>query len=182
MSVDRRELFRIIGAGVVAGNASAQHEHRTPAAKQGGDYEPRILSRDQYATLQRMLEILLPADDISPSAKDAGVGVYIDTTLKHADDKARAAWTSGLSALDALSGGKSFAQLDTPAATAVVARIAGNEAHPRTDAEKFFVLCKQAAISAYYLSDGGRKSLQYVGDTAIRDFPGCTHADHKHDA
>ena len=178
MSVDRRELFRIIGAGVVAGNASAQHEHRTPTTKQG-EYEPRVLSREQYATLQRMLEILLPADDLSPSAKEAGVGMYIDTTLKHADDKVRAAWTAGLSGLDALSGGKAFAQLDTASATAIIARVAENEARPATDAEKFFVLCKQAAISAYYLSDGGRKSLSYVGDTAIRDFPGCTHAEHK---
>ena len=179
MSVDRREVFRIIGAGVVAGNASAQHEHRTPTVKQG-DYEPRVLSREQYATLQRVLEILLPADEVSPSAKDAGVGMYIDTTLKFGDDRTRAMWTSGLAALETLSGSAPFAQLDGAAATSIIARLARNEAHPQTQSEKFFVVCKQAAINAYYLSDGGRKSLAYTGDTAIAEFRGCTHPEHKH--
>ena len=182
MSVDRRELFRIIGAGVVAGNAAAQHEHPTLTTKPG-DYEPRVLSREQYLTLQRMLEVLLPADELSASARDAGVGMFLDTTLKYSDDRIRTTWLNGIAAVDLLareSGGKTFGQLDVAAAMAVMTRIAESEAKPRTDAEKFFVLFKQAAIPAYYLSAEGRKSLDYKGDTAIREFAGCTHPEHKH--
>ena len=44
MSIDRRELFTIVGAGVATGaTASAQHEHRTPATPVG-PYDPRALS------------------------------------------------------------------------------------------------------------------------------------------
>jgi hypothetical protein len=181
MSVDRRELFRMIGAGVVAGNAAAQHEHGTLTTKPG-DYEPRVFSREQYLTLERMLEVLLPADELGASAREAGVGMFLDTTLKYSDDRIRSTWLTGIAAVDTLareSGGETFGQLDVPAATAVMARIAGNEAAPSTVAEKFFILFKQAAIPAYYLSVEGRKSLEYTGDTAIRDFAGCTHSEHK---
>ena len=181
MAVDRRELFRIIGAGVVAGNAAAQHEHPTITTKPG-DYQPRVLSSEQYASLQRMLEVLLPADEFGASARDAGVGMFLDTTLKHSDERIRSTWLSGIAAVDTLareSAGKTFGQLDVGAAAGVMERIATNETNPQTDAEKFFVLFKQAAIPAYYLSAEGRKSLQYTGDTAIRDFAGCTHSEHK---
>ena len=178
MSVDRRELFRIIGAGVVAGNASAQHEHKTLTTVPG-DYEPRVLSREQYATLQRMLEVLLPADENSASARDAGVGMFLDTTLKYSDDRIKSTWVAGIAAFDAAAGRQTFGALDVPSAVKVMERIAANESAPGTTAEKFFVVFKQAAISAYYLSQEGRKSLQYTGDTAIRDFAGCTHSGHK---
>ncbi|MEJ7609325.1 MAG: gluconate 2-dehydrogenase subunit 3 family protein [Bryobacteraceae bacterium] len=99
MSVDRRELFKIIGAGLTAAELSAQHEHRTPTTRKG-DYEPRVLNASQYATLQRLLEILLPQDETSPSARQAGVGMYIDTTLKYGDDTLRTFWIAGLAAVD----------------------------------------------------------------------------------
>lgn len=183
MPVDRRELFKIVGAGLVAQDASAQHEHRPPAAKPG-DYAPRALSVDEYAILQRLLEVLLPADENSPSAREAGAGRYIDTTLKYADEKLRQTWTSGLNAIDqvARTAGQPFIKMDSAAATEILLRIASNESHPETGAEKFFVVFKRAAIDAYYLSDAGRKSLGYVGDTAIRVFPGCTHPEHKANA
>ena len=180
MPVDRRELFKIVGAGLVAQDTSAQHEHRTPTTKQG-DYEPRVLSAEQYAILQRLLEVLLPADENSLSARDAGAGRYIDTTLKYADDKLRQTWTSGLSAIDqvARTAGQPFTKMDPATATEILSRVAHNELQPATEVEKFFVLFKRAAIDAYYLSDAGRKSLGYAGDTAIREFPGCNHPEHK---
>ena len=183
MPVDRRELFKIIGAGFVSSTASGQHEHRTPTSHVG-DYEPRVFSKEQFAMLGRMLDILLPADSVAPSARQAGVGMYIDTTLKHGDDGMRATWTSGLAALDRLardSGAKGFADLDDAGATAILSRLAAGETRPASEAEKFFVDFKQSAINAYYLSESGRKSLGYKGDTAIREFPGCTHAEHKPD-
>jgi hypothetical protein len=126
-----------------------------------------------------MLEVLLPADVNSASARDAGTGMFLDTTLKYGDDRIKSAWAAGIAAFDAAGGGQTFGSLDVPSATKVMERIAAAESAPATAAEKFFVLFKQAAISAYYLSQEGRKSLRYEGDTAIREFAGCTHADHK---
>jgi hypothetical protein len=181
MPVDRRELFTILGAGLVAQSASAQHEHKTPVTPQGA-YKPRVLSAAQYATLQRLLELLLPADETSASARDAGVGMYIDTTLQHGDAQLRGSWTTGLDAVNRLAHqthGIEFANLPFTQATALLVSIAEAEGKPNHEAEHFFVLFKQSAISAYYLSDAGRRSLAYRGDTAIRDFAGCTHPEHR---
>ena len=183
MSIDRRELFNIIGAGVATGaKVSAQHEHRTPAAPVG-PYDPRVLSPAQYETLGRIVEILLPDDEHSVSAREAGVPMYIDTTLKYGNARLKNAWLSGLEAIDRLAqadyDGSVFLKLTAEQAAELLGRLASSEDHPETPAERFFPLLKQQAISAYYLSHAGRDSLGYKGDTAIRDFPGCTHPDHK---
>ena len=111
-----------------------------------------------------------------------GRAVTFDTVLKYSDDKLKDAWVAGLNAVDdsakAISG-KSFGQSETGIATGILEKMARNETHPSTDLERFFVLFKRAAIDAFYLSDGGRKSLGYRGDTAIASFPGCTHPEHK---
>src|SRR3954467_15336846 len=100
--VRRRELFTIIGAGMAgAATASGQHEHRTPATPVGA-YAPRVLSAAQYETLGRVVELLLPADEHSDSAREAGVPRYIDTTLKYGDERLRTAWLAGLDAVDKL--------------------------------------------------------------------------------
>ena len=182
MSVDRRELFTILGAGFVGQSASAQHEHKTPTTPQGDNYTPRVLSVAQYDTLQSMLEILLPEDETSPSARMAGVGMYIDTTLQHGDEKSRRAWRAGLDGVNQLAQqtvGGGFKQLTPPQATALLTRLADAESKPGTEVERFFVVFKQTAIGAYYLSAAGRRSLAYTGDTAIRDFPGCRHPEHR---
>ena len=171
MSVDRRDLIRIVGAGM-AGSATglSQHEHRTPVHRVG-DYEPRVLSREDYATLNRLLDILLPSDELGPGAREAGVAMYIDTTLKYGDDLLRNTWISGL---------KRYSGLDTAKSEQRLAKAAEAESRPQSEDERFFLIFKRAAMDAYYLSEAGRKSLGYVGDTAIRDFPGCTHPEHKH--
>ncbi|HYO84059.1 MAG TPA: gluconate 2-dehydrogenase subunit 3 family protein [Bryobacteraceae bacterium] len=169
MSVDRRDLIRIVGAGMLAPAANAQHEHRTPTHRVG-DYQPRVLTKTDYETLRRMLDVLLPADEASASAWEAGVGMYIDTTLKYGDDAVRSTWTSGLARYAGLS------SADTETRMTELAR---KELNPSSDDERFFGIFKRAAIDAYCLSDAGKKCFGYKGDIAIRDFPGCTHPEHK---
>ncbi len=156
MAVDRRELIQILGAGVAATSAASAQEQTAP-------YSPRALSAARYANLERLLELLLPADESSPSARDAGVARYIDTTLHDASDGVKSAWQNALDVLTADN----------------LARVAEDETNPNIEAARLFVMFKQTAIHAYYQSDAGRKALGYKGDTAIHHFTGCTHADHK---
>jgi hypothetical protein len=166
MNIDRRELFRIIGAGLAGGPALAQHNHGGAAA--GPDiasYKPRALSEAQYKALDMLCELLLPADEDGPGAHEAGVAFYLDTVLHYGPEARRAEWR---------------AALDSAAASPeqAIARWAENEKHTKTEGEKFFVAFKSAAITAFYMSEAGKKSLGYKGDTAVASFPGCTHAGH----
>ncbi len=183
MELDRRELFRIIGASLVAERAGAQHQHGPAAA--GSDitgYKPRALTEAQYNTLDVLTEVLLPADETGPGAHDAGVAWYIDTTLHYGDPKTRSAWRNGLDSIETAirqAHDISVAELSPSHREQIVAYLLKNESNPETDLDKFAVAWKSSAISAYYLSEAGRKSLGYKGDTAITAFAGCTHPEHQ---
>ena len=76
--MDRRELFKILGAGLAANRLAAQHHD--PDSSEPVDiasYQPRFLSPIQYQTVDRLCELLIPADEMGPGAHQAGVPFYI---------------------------------------------------------------------------------------------------------
>ena len=79
----------------------------------------RVLTPAQYATVEHLVEAIIPSDERSPGAKDARVADYMDLLLAEADEGLRKDWLAGLAALDAESSkrfGGGFAKLD-PAQT-----------------------------------------------------------------
>ena len=64
---------------------------------------PRALTRDQYALLDELTEILIPADEHSGGARAAGVAAYIDAMLaEEVDATVKASFVSGLALVDGL--------------------------------------------------------------------------------
>jgi len=91
----RRDLLKQIGAAVsLAGMGQAllpaqevQHVHQALAqdkAVQKGKYQPKALTAHEYATLQRLSDLIIPADEHSKGALEAG-----------AAERGRGAWRSG---------------------------------------------------------------------------------------
>jgi hypothetical protein len=171
MDMDRRELLRIIAVTLTTSSGLAREHHQgSPAVAEVNiaSYQPRALSPAQYKTLDALSEILIPAGEDGPGAHDAGVAYYLDTVLYYGDQSNRELWRNNLEAV------ASGADL-----VAVIDRLARNEKSPQTAEEKFFVTFKNAAIDAFYLSQAGRESANYRGDTALISFPGCTHPEHQ---
>jgi hypothetical protein len=83
--MERRELLQIIVAGLVVGRqAEASHGHAVSSATLDLEgYKPRFFSEDEYKTIGRLCEIIIPADDQSPGAQQAGVPFFIDATLNY---------------------------------------------------------------------------------------------------
>lgn len=83
-SIDRRAVIRrlalvLTAAGVFDAEA-AQHVHaETAAAKAGGPYKVKAFTAGEFTTLQRLAELIVPADAVSGSAKEAGAAEFIDT-------------------------------------------------------------------------------------------------------
>ena len=75
------------------------------AAATGGKYAPKALSAHEFATLERLTDLIIPADD-KPGALQADVAPWIDMLLNvNADLKAK--YTTGLAWLDtAVDGGR----------------------------------------------------------------------------
>lgn len=180
--MERRSLIQILGAGLASGTVSGQDHHTHGSAKNTiASYTPRALTAAEYRTVDQLVEVILPADETSPGAHDAGVARYIDIVLLYGDKAVLNSWQSGVKAVDGAAQetyGSSFHAIKPDQRIAIVARMAANEANPTTQLERFFEPLKRLAIEAYYLSSAGKQSLGYKGDTAIARFVGCTHPEH----
>ena len=102
-SVSRRVALRSLGAGAGAVTllpwlsdegalafAALQRTGAKPALK--------ALTAPQYATLEVLVDAIIPTDERSPGAKEARVADYIDLLLSEADAEVRQQWIDGLAA------------------------------------------------------------------------------------
>ncbi|HKB14038.1 MAG TPA: gluconate 2-dehydrogenase subunit 3 family protein [Vicinamibacterales bacterium] len=139
--------------------------------------QPRILTAPQFRTVEALVEMIIPADDRSPGAKDARVADYIDLLVSELEPDDALRWVGGLAALEAESSarfGAAFVDLAAAQADAILRDISRNERAPQTPLETFFVMAKQATVRGYYTSEIGiHQELRYQGNKFLRDFVGC---------
>jgi gluconate 2-dehydrogenase subunit 3-like protein len=139
--------------------------------------QPKVLTAPQFRTLEAFVEMIIPADDRSPGAKQARVADYIDLALSETEPDHALRWMGGLAALDAESMSRfkaPFVSLAPAQADAILHDISRNESAPATPLEEFFVMSKQATIRGYYSSEIGiHQELRYQGNKFLREFVGC---------
>ena len=137
----------------------------------------KVLSASQFATLEVLVDAIIPTDQRSPGAKQARVADYIDLLLSEGDRELSLEWIGGLAALDAdavLRFQAPFATLGATQVDLILQTISRNEKAPRTLLETFFVMAKQATIRGYYTSEIGiHQDLRYKGNQFLREFVGC---------
>ncbi len=141
-----------LAAFVVTQKATA----RTPASAP----ELKVLTRAQYATVEALVDAIIPTDERSPGAKDARVADYIDLLLSE-QDEAKQGWLDGLAALDAEATTRfqaPFARLGAAQIEALLTDISRNERAPAAPLEKFFVITKNATIISPVASSALRAS------------------------
>lgn len=175
--MDRRTVLKLAAAGVLPGANGLLQIACTPDG-----YRPEFFSRSQFALLDNLSDLILPADEHSPGASAAGVSRYIDVVVADAPTATQELWQSGLEAFAGIARqrfGSDFGDCDAGQQGAILADLATAEGDPNSAAERFFVLVKQATIDGYYTSEVGiRDELRYAGNTAVDEFAGCTHAEH----
>jgi hypothetical protein len=143
----------------------------------------KALTPAQYATLDVLVDAIIPTDERSPGAREARVADYIDLLLSEVDAEVRQQWTEGLAAVDAAASaqaGAPVAKLSAPQVEALLTAISAHEREPQTAAERCFVMTKRAAIQGYYSSEIGiHKDLRYKGNQFLPEFHGCQTVDGK---
>jgi hypothetical protein len=172
-SLSRREMIAATAAALVTpllpGGAAAP-----PAVGVPG----KFLTAAEYALLDELTELIIPADDHSPGARAAGVAGYIDGRLAESlEPDWQARWRSGLQAVEALShelNGKAFLEATAEQRVAVLTRMAAGEQDPKTAPERFFRELKGRTAHAYYTSKIGiHLDQEYKGNVYQRgDFAG----------
>jgi hypothetical protein len=165
----RRTALQVIGAGPVQLVALPS-------------YKLQWFSPQQMEVLDLLTGMIIPADDHSPGAKEAKVGLFIDLMVAHSSKDVQEEWSSGLKLVEDEAirrSGKSFANCSAAERDRVLAGMAAGEAGPETGLEKFFVRLKSMTVDGYYTSAIGiHRELQYKGNAVLSEFPGCRHSDH----
>ncbi|MBV9760677.1 MAG: gluconate 2-dehydrogenase subunit 3 family protein [Acidobacteriaceae bacterium] len=190
MDVSRRGLFQIIGAApavaaIVSGSASAQtHEH--PAAQEhapAGPYRHQTFDDHQWRTVRVLCDLIMPADERSGSATDAGVPEFLDDWIAFRTDQdgnqdLRAQIFGGLMWLDRESNErfqKDFAEASADQQKQLLDRIAYPQRAAKEDGPwvHFFNEFRSLTVSGFFSSKMGVKDLPYIGNTAVAEWKGC---------
>lgn len=190
MDVSRRGLFQIIGtapavAAIVSGSASAQtHEHQSPPQHPAaGPYHRQTFDDHQWRTVHVLCDLIVPADERSGSASEAGVPEFLDDwiafrTEQDGNQNLRAQILGGLMWLDRESNAqfqKDFAEASAGQQKQILDRIA----YPKRAAKEdqpwvhFFNEFRSLTVSGFFSSKMGVKDLPYLGNTAVAEWKGC---------
>jgi hypothetical protein len=190
-TITRRTALKIIGVGVgVASvpNVFAQHPHAHTGVEMvaPADAETqsqlRFFTATEMTSISLMSDLIIPADEQSPGAKDAGVPAFIDLMVSESSVETKNLWRNGLSAIDQLCKkefGNGFGTLSSEQQVATLKLISRSEYQPRRIEERFFIAIKGLTVDGYYTSELGiHQELRYKGNAYLTEFVGCTHPEH----
>ena len=135
-------------------------------------YKLRFFTEAENDLLDRLMEMIIPADSHSPGAHAAQVSLFADLMVATSDEATRAHWRGGLALLREGARKSSLGE--------ALARAAGLSETPHSPLGQFFVALKEMTVNGYYTSEIGiHQELEYVGNTYLAAFPGCDHPEHQ---
>ncbi len=145
-----------------------------------GDIWPLTLTTTQKHMANVLADLIIPADERSPSASAAGVVEFIDEWVSApypANQTDRHTVLSGFAWLDTEARhrfGKPFSDLDSQSQHRICADICdeARAAAARREAARFFALYRDLTAGGFYSSPLGRKDLGYMGNMPLERFDG----------
>ena len=188
MKPNRRTILRTIAsaplaAGMVWTEAEAHEAHQqakaaeATAQKTATPFKPKFFTRHEYATVNLLVDIVIPKDERSGSATDAGVPQFMDFMMT--DQPARqTAMRGGLAWLDR----ECMSRFDkdflscTPAQRAQVLddiSWPGKAKPEHAHGVAFFNSFRDLTASGFFTSKMGIADLQYMGNRYVPEWTGC---------
>jgi gluconate 2-dehydrogenase gamma chain len=151
-TIGRRDLIKLGACAALASSRAAA--------------QPKFFTPGEYALVDELTEIIIPADEKSGGARAAKVADFIDANLAEAFEREeRDRWRKGLKQVNSIAAamhGAPFLECSPAQRTAVLTRM-----EPK---EHFFEELKTLTIKGYYTSKIGiHDDLDYRGNTYQRD-------------
>jgi hypothetical protein len=169
----QRLALTIAGAGAIDRLAAVEIHHAVHQSAAGGRYAPKALTSHEFRTLERLTDLIVPAEGSRPGAVQCEVAAWIDVLLGvNGDLKAR--YARGLAWLDAAMKERGAADfVSAPAAdqTALLDRIAyqRNRSAGLDPGIDFFVLARRMTVDGFYTSPIGMREV-YPGNSPQATF------------
>lgn len=147
------------------------------ALGRAGSYEPKHFTAHEWETVRLLVDLILPKDERSGSATDAGVPEFMDFMLGD-DPDLETPVRGGLAWLDHECDdryGKTFVAASESERSAVLDDIAWpQKAKPEHAAGvAFFNSFRDLTASGFFTSKLGVQDLRYIGNTFVPEWKGC---------
>ena len=184
----RRDALRLIGAvplavcfGVGAAEAQVAREHASEAlraAARGQAYTPKFFSAHEWETVRVLVDLILPRDERSGSATDAGVPEFMDFLMSDPEEEDRSresrqtGMRGGLAWIDSECRHRferSFLEASEAERKSLLDDIAyAKESH----GSSFFNGFRHLTAAGFWSSEMGVEDLGYVGNKFAPDWQG----------
>ncbi len=180
--VSRREAVQILaGIPLLAVGLSPKSVVRATAAARSAlaaaTFTPAFFTSHEYATVRVLVDLILPRDDRSGSATDAGVPEFMDFILNE-NPGMQTPIRGGLGWLDLESEerfGKVFLEITDANRRAILDDIAwpGKARPEMSQGVAFFNRFRDFTASGFFSSQMGVADLQYLGNEFVMEWKGC---------
>jgi gluconate 2-dehydrogenase gamma chain len=189
MSFSRRSLLKMLST-TAAGSAlrlvplaAAEKAHRMvnaeKAASSAGAYAPKFFAPQQYETLCALCQAIIPPDQESSGAIEAGAPEFIDL-LTSENKELQLQLGGGIMWLDSTCFeryGRSYLRCTAGHQKEILDLIAFRENAESSPSLRpgveFFSTLRKFTADGFFTSEIGMKYLGYVGNTYLSEFPGC---------
>lgn len=188
--ISRRDLLKNLSVGVAGGSvlqmipaeaAAMAHQmvHQAKASNPVGSYLPKYFTPRQYQTLVILCDTIIPKDEKSGGAVEAGAPEFIDL-LTSENEEYQLQIGGGLMWLDSFCADhylSTFLEC-TPAQKKEVLDLIAYRKNAKADPGLrqgvfFFARLRAMTCDGFYTSKIGIADLEYIGNTALAEFPGC---------
>jgi gluconate 2-dehydrogenase subunit 3-like protein len=205
--IGRRSALRLIGTAPIAvaftlgaNEAAAAAEKAATAVKAaaaGKAYVPKFFNPQEWKTVRILVDMIIPKDERSGSATDAGVPEFMDYLMNDPTDtdlqreRRQTAMRGGLAWINSVSErrfGRGFAEATEAERTAILDEIAYSKDEQEDEAEmreprdlrvmvkhgpSFFNSFRDLTASGFWSSKMGVDDLGYVGNRFVAEWKGA---------
>jgi hypothetical protein len=186
--LNRRSMLKVLGAAPAAAGftwteaeasqaAAAAQAARPPATIPRSAFRPKFFTAHEHATVRVLVDLIIPKDERSGSATDAGVPEFMDFMMN--DQPARqTAMRGGLAWID-VECQKRFDKRFLHCTAAERAGVLDDIAWPAKAKPElahgvaFFNSFRDLTAAGFWSSKMGVMDLEYTGNTMMPEWPGC---------
>jgi gluconate 2-dehydrogenase gamma chain len=187
--VTRRDVLKSVVVGAAAGSVlqmipaqAAEYAHTLVQKEKlaaAGKYVPKFFPPHQYETLISLCDTILPKDERSGGAVEAGAPEFIDL-LTSENEEFQVKLGGGLMWFDSFCVdryGKVYLECGPEQRKEALDLIAYRKnvaTNPGlSSGVAFFAFLRNMTCDGFYTSKIGIADLQYIGNTSVHEFPGC---------
>jgi len=173
----RRLALTLTAAGFLDRVAAQEVHHMTAMAQAiaGGAYTPVTFTAQDYRTLERLTDLIIPVENGAPGALAAGAAAWIDM-ISSENEKLKAIYGTGFAWLDGAMkarGATDFVTATTAQQTELLDLIAyrRNQSPELGPGIEFFAWVRRLTVDAFYTSEIGIKDIDYRGNSPMSSYP-----------